>query len=83
MKYRLSIFGLLAVALSAGSAQVASHAPTAIASTASAQTSPLQVSDKPVAQAAHGRSVPVPPNHDATNESPEWCIYYGEPRERK
>jgi parvulin-like peptidyl-prolyl isomerase len=50
MKYRLSIFGLLAVALSAGSAQVASHAPTAIASTASAQTSPLQVSDKPVAR---------------------------------
>lgn len=50
MKYRLSIFGLLALALSAGSAQVASHAPTAVTNTASAQTSPLQVSDKPVAR---------------------------------
>ena len=50
MKYQLSICGLLAVALSAGSAQVASHAPTAVANIASAQTSPLQVSDKPVAR---------------------------------
>ena len=50
MKYRLPICGVLAVAVSAASAQVASHAPTAIASTGSAQTSPLQVSDKPVAR---------------------------------
>ena len=50
MKYQLSICGLLAVALSAGSAQVASHAPTAVANIASAQTSPLQISDKPVAR---------------------------------
>ncbi len=34
----------------AASAQVASHAPTAIAKTPSAQSSPLQVSDKPVAR---------------------------------
>lgn len=38
------------MALAAASAQMASHAPTAIANTASAQTSPLQVSDKPVAR---------------------------------
>src|SRR5450631_2197021 len=50
MKYRLPICGFLALALSAASAQVASHAPTAFATTASAQTSPLQVSDKPVAR---------------------------------
>jgi len=50
MKYRLPICGFLAFALSAASAQVASHAPTAFATTASAQTSPLQVSDKPVAR---------------------------------
>ena len=50
MKYRLPICGFLAVALSAASAQVASHAPTAIANMDSAQTSPLQVSDKPVAR---------------------------------
>ncbi len=49
MKYRLPIT-LLAVAFSAASAQVASHTPTAIANTASAQTSPLQVSDRPVAR---------------------------------
>ena len=48
MKYRLPIFALLAVALSTASAQVASHAPTAVANPASAQTSPLQVSHKPV-----------------------------------
>src|SRR5450631_3779458 len=50
MKYRLPICGFLALALSAASAQVASHSPTAFATTASAQTSPLQVSDKPVAR---------------------------------
>src|ERR1017187_5006123 len=50
MKYRHPICAFLAVALSAASAQVASHAPTAIANPASAQTSPLQVSDKPVAR---------------------------------
>src|SRR6266699_1558395 len=50
MKYRLTICAFLAVALSTGAAQVASHAPTAVAKTASAQTSPLQVSDKPVAR---------------------------------
>src|ERR1017187_3079783 len=50
MKYQLPICTLLAVALSAASAQVASHAPTGVANTASAQTSPLQVSDKPVAR---------------------------------
>ena len=38
------------MALTAASAQMASHTPTAIANTASAQTSPLQVSDKPVAR---------------------------------
>jgi len=50
MKYQLPICALLAMTLSAASAQVASHAPTAITNTASAQTSPLQVSDKPVAR---------------------------------
>jgi parvulin-like peptidyl-prolyl isomerase len=50
MKYQLPICGFLALALSAASAQVASHAPTAVANTVSAQTSPLQVSDKPVAR---------------------------------
>jgi hypothetical protein len=50
MKYQLLISALLAMTLSAASAQVASHAPTAITNTASAQTSPLQVSDKPVAR---------------------------------
>src|ERR1035437_1782503 len=50
MKYRHPICAFLAVALSAASAQVASHAPTAIANPASAQTSPPQVSDKPVAR---------------------------------
>jgi peptidyl-prolyl cis-trans isomerase SurA len=50
MKYQLPICTFLAVALSAASAQVASHAPSAISNTASAQTSPLQVSDKPVAR---------------------------------
>jgi peptidyl-prolyl cis-trans isomerase SurA len=50
MKYQLLISALLAMTLSAASAQVASHAPTAITNTTSAQTSPLQVSDKPVAR---------------------------------
>jgi parvulin-like peptidyl-prolyl isomerase len=50
MKYQLPICGLLAMVLSAASAQVASHAPTILANTASAQTSPLQVNDKPVAR---------------------------------
>jgi parvulin-like peptidyl-prolyl isomerase len=50
MKYRLLVCTFLAVVLSAAAAQVASHAPTAIANAASAQTSPLQVSDKPVAR---------------------------------
>jgi hypothetical protein len=40
---------MLSVAITAASAQVASHAPT-IASPASAETSPLLVSDKPVAR---------------------------------
>ncbi|HET6181611.1 MAG TPA: peptidyl-prolyl cis-trans isomerase [Candidatus Sulfotelmatobacter sp.] len=50
MKYQLPICGLLAMALTAASAQVASHAPTAMANTASAQTTTLQASDKPVAK---------------------------------
>lgn len=50
MKYRLPISAFLLMALAASSAQIASHAPTAIANAASAQTSPLQVSDKPVAR---------------------------------
>ena len=40
---------MLSMAITAASAQVASHAPT-VASAASAQTSPLLVSDKPVAR---------------------------------
>ena len=50
MKHQLPIIGFLTMALAAASAQVASHTPTAITNTASAQTSPLQVSDKPVAR---------------------------------
>lgn len=50
MKYQLPLCAWLAIALCAASAQVASHAPTAVAGTASAQTSPLQPSDKPVAR---------------------------------
>ena len=49
MKYQV-ISAFLLMAAAASSAQIASHAPTAIANTASAQTSPLQVSDKPVAR---------------------------------
>ena len=50
MNYRLPICAFLVLALTAASAQMASHAPTAIANAPSAQTSPLQVSDKPVAR---------------------------------
>jgi parvulin-like peptidyl-prolyl isomerase len=50
MKHQLPIGALLLVALSAASAQVASHAPTAVANTTAAQASALQVSDKPVAR---------------------------------
>jgi len=50
MKYQLPLCAWLAIALSAASAQVASHQPTAVANTASAQTAPLQPSDKPVAR---------------------------------
>jgi parvulin-like peptidyl-prolyl isomerase len=50
MKYRLQICAFLILALAAASAQMASHAPTALANTGSTQTSPLQVSDKPVAR---------------------------------
>src|ERR1700693_5920146 len=50
MKHRIPTCAFLALAFSATSAQMASHAPTAITNTASAQTSPLQVSDKPVAR---------------------------------
>lgn len=56
MKYQLSICGLILLALSfsAVSAQVASHAPTGVATaganTTAAQSSPLQASDKPVAR---------------------------------
>jgi len=50
MKYRLPICALLLAALPAALAQVASHAPTAIANTTAPQVAPLQVSDKPVAR---------------------------------
>jgi len=50
MKHQLPLCACLAIALSAASAQVPSHTPTAVANTASAQTSPLQTSDKPVAR---------------------------------
>ena len=50
MRYQLPICGLLLMALSAASAQVASHAPTAVAKTNAPQVAPLQVSDKPVAR---------------------------------
>jgi parvulin-like peptidyl-prolyl isomerase len=50
MKYLLPICALLLVVLSAASAQVASHAPTAPAKTTAPQASPFQVSDKPVAR---------------------------------
>ena len=56
MKRLLPISLILAAAVGAASAQVSSHAPTTVASaapsapTASAQTSPLVVTDKPVAR---------------------------------
>lgn len=56
MKHQLLISGFLAVGLASASAQMASHAPTTVANVgsvpamASAQTSPLMVTDKPVAR---------------------------------
>src|SRR5450759_1785676 len=52
MRYQLPICALLLVALSfsVASAQVASHAPTAVANTTASQAPALQVSDKPVAK---------------------------------
>jgi peptidyl-prolyl cis-trans isomerase SurA len=50
MKYQLPIIAFVAAAISAGAAQVASHAPTVVANRPTAQTSLLQVSDKPVAR---------------------------------
>lgn len=50
MKHALPISILLTLALSAASAQMASHAPTAAASGAPAQVAAPQVSDKPVAR---------------------------------
>jgi parvulin-like peptidyl-prolyl isomerase len=54
MKYQVSICTVLLVALSVASAQVASHAPTAVAKTtpppSAAKATAPQVSDKPVAR---------------------------------
>jgi peptidyl-prolyl cis-trans isomerase SurA len=55
MKYQLPICAVLLVAITAASAQVASHAPTAVAKantpqTAAVQPSAVRVSDKPVAR---------------------------------
>jgi peptidyl-prolyl cis-trans isomerase SurA len=56
MKYQLPVFALLLLAMSAASAQVASHAPTAVANASTtaqapaAQASAPQISDKPVAR---------------------------------
>ena len=50
MKHKLPICALLLVLASAASAQIASHAPTAVASTTASQAPALQVSDKPVAR---------------------------------
>src|SRR5690242_14899929 len=52
MKYQLAIAVMLALALTAASAQMASHSPTAAANTnpTSAQVAAPQVSDKPVAR---------------------------------
>lgn len=49
MKY-LVVIALLLVAISNTQAQVASHTPTNVTKTPAAQTSPFQVSDKPVAR---------------------------------
>ena len=52
MKHQLPVPALLLVALSfaVASAQIASHAPTAVASATAAQAPALQVTDKPVAR---------------------------------
>src|SRR6201987_3441776 len=50
MKRELPICALLLMSLAAASAQVASHAPTAVAKTTAAQVVPVQISDKPVAR---------------------------------
>jgi parvulin-like peptidyl-prolyl isomerase len=54
MKYQLPICATFLVALSGATAQVASHAPTAVATTTASQAAPQasanQVSDKPVAR---------------------------------
>jgi len=50
MRYQLPICAMLLVTLSAASAQVASHAPTAVAKTAPAPATPQPMSDKPVAR---------------------------------
>jgi parvulin-like peptidyl-prolyl isomerase len=55
MKYQLPICALLLVALSTGSAQVASHAPTAIANTTAAQVSAQQISAPQVSDKAVAR----------------------------
>ena len=55
MKYKLPICALLLVALSTGSAQVASHAPTAIANTTAAQVSAQQISAPQVSDKAVAR----------------------------
>jgi peptidyl-prolyl cis-trans isomerase SurA len=50
MRHQLPLCALLLAALSAGSAQVASHAPTAVTTTTASQAPAPQVSDKPVAR---------------------------------
>ena len=55
MKHQLPICALLLVALSTGSAQVASHAPTAIANTTAAQVSAQQISAPQVSDKAVAR----------------------------
>ncbi len=52
MKHQLPICGLLLTALSfsTASAQIASHAPTAVANTTPSQTAPLEITNKPVAR---------------------------------
>lgn len=55
MKRQLPICALLLVALSTGSAQVASHAPTAIANTTAAQVSAQQISAPQVSDKAVAR----------------------------
>src|ERR1700751_1328325 len=50
MKRELPICALLLMSLAAASAQVASHAPTAVAKTTAAQVVPVQISNKPVAR---------------------------------